>query len=59
MLTSKRNEVINMNSTTTNTERILTIIAGLDEKSLILIKAAAMVLSARKKMEDEESKEKV
>lgn len=48
-----------MNSTTTNTERILTIIAGLDEKSLILIKAAATVLSARKKMEDEESKEKV
>lgn len=47
-----------MDKTTTNTEKILTIIAGLDEKSLILIKTVATALDARKKM-DEESKEKV
>lgn len=47
-----------MNKTTTNINKIITIIAGLDEKSLLLIKAAATVLNARREMEDEETKEK-
>ncbi len=46
-----------MDETTTDTDKILTIIAGLDEKSLTLIKTVATALDARKKM-DEESKEK-
>lgn len=43
---------------TTDIDRFLAIIAGLDEKSLVLIKTVATALDARKKM-DEESKEKV